>query len=172
MSRRIDEIAQWVEDKLIERVNLSKWFSLQLDEYIDIQGLSQLIVFVRYIWMNESHENFLCCESIIRGTSDEIFNTLNTYITKKGIEWSKCVGISTDGARAMCGRNSSVITKIHEINPNESWMHCNIHREALVSKSLSDDFRSILNTSVKIVNFIKAMPLQSRLFEKFLSSIH
>lgn len=66
----------------------------------------------------------------------------------------------------MCGRNSSVITKIREINPNVTWLHCNIHREVLVSKSLSDDFISVLNMSVKIVNFIKARPLQSCLFEK------
>jgi len=54
-------------------------------------------------------------------------------------------------------------------------MHCNIHREALVSKSLLDDFKSVLNMSVKIVNFIKARPLQSRLFEKLceeMDSIH
>jgi len=55
VSRRIDEISEWVENKQIERVKLSRWFSLQLDESTDIQGLSQMIVFVRYIWMNESH---------------------------------------------------------------------------------------------------------------------
>jgi len=43
------------------RFNLSKWFLLQLDESTDIQGLSQLIVFIRYIWMKEFHEDFLCC---------------------------------------------------------------------------------------------------------------
>lgn len=60
--------------------------SLQLDESTDIQGLSQLIVFVCYLWMNESHEDFLCCVSIIRGTNDEMFNTFNTYIRTKAIE--------------------------------------------------------------------------------------
>jgi len=60
-------------------------------------------------------------------------------------------------------------------NPNVPWMHCNIHKEALISKSLLDDFRSVLNTSVLIVNFIKARPLHSRLFEKLceeMDSIH
>lgn len=62
VSRRIDEMFQWVEDKQIERVNLSRWFSLQLFEFTGIGGLSQLInfnlkkliVFIRYIWMNKS----------------------------------------------------------------------------------------------------------------------
>jgi len=86
VSRRIDEISEWVEKKVIKKDNLSRWFSLQLDESADIQGLSQMIVFIRYIWMNESRKDFLCCEPIIQGTSDEIFNTLNTYITVKRIE--------------------------------------------------------------------------------------
>lgn len=68
--------------------------------------------------MNESHEDFLCCEPIIRSASDGMFKILNTYTTTKGIEWMKCVGLCTDGDCAMYDRNSSIITKIHEINPN------------------------------------------------------
>ena len=58
------------------------------------------------------------------------------------------------------------MTRILQLNPNASWTHCNLHRAALVSKHISDDFKNVLNTAVKIVNFIKTKPLQSRLFEK------
>ena len=78
----------------------------------------------------------------------------------------KCVGLCTDGARAMCGKNSSVVTRMLEVSPNALWTHCNIHREVLVSKHMPDNLKNVLNTSVKIVNFIKTRPLQSRLFEK------
>jgi len=109
----------------------------------------------------------LFCEPIIRDTSEEIFNTLNTYINKKGLDWEKCVGLCTDGARAMCGKNSSVVTRMLEVSPNTSWTHCNIHREVWMSKNLPDNLKMVLNTSVKIVNFIKTRPLQSQLFEKW-----
>lgn len=33
--------------------------------------------------MKESHEDFLCSKPIISGTSNEIFNILNTCITTK-----------------------------------------------------------------------------------------
>ncbi|XP_013788127.1 zinc finger BED domain-containing protein 5-like [Limulus polyphemus] len=65
----------------------------------------------------------------------------------------------------MCGKNSGLVTRILELNPNASWTHCNLHRAALVSKCTSDDFKNVLNTSIKIVN-LKSKPLQSRLFEK------
>jgi len=53
-----------------------------------------------------------------------------------------------------------------EVNLNALWNHCNIHMEVLVSKHMPDNFQSVLNTPVKIVNFIKTKPLQSRVFKK------
>lgn len=166
VERRINEMSQWTEDELIQRVRKSSFFSLQLDESTDVQGLCQLLVFIRYIWNNGPHKDMLFCEPIIRGTSEEIFNTLDSYVNKKGLDWVKCVGLCTDGARAMCGKNSSVVTRMLEVSPNALWTHCNIHREVLVSKHMPDNLKNVLNTSVKIVNFIKTRPLQSRLFEK------
>uniref|UniRef100_A0A0L8G9Z5 DUF4371 domain-containing protein n=1 Tax=Octopus bimaculoides TaxID=37653 RepID=A0A0L8G9Z5_OCTBM len=121
---------------------------------------------VKYIWNFKPHEDMFFCEPVSRSTSDEIFNTVDTYIRAKDLDWHKCFGICTDGAWAMCSRNSGVVTRILELNPNASWTHCNLHRAALVSKYISDNFENVLNTSVKIVNFIKSKPLQSRLFEK------
>lgn len=162
----IDEMSQWVEELLIQRVGESKFFSLQLDESTDVEGLCQLLVFIRYIWNNEAHEDMLCCEPIIRGTKEEIFKTLDTYIQKRGLDWMKCVGICTDGARAMCGKKSSVVTRLLEVCPNALWTHCNVHGEVLVTKSMSDNLKNVLSQSIKIVNFIKSRPLQSCLFEK------
>ncbi|XP_062565796.1 zinc finger BED domain-containing protein 5-like [Armigeres subalbatus] len=166
VARRIDEMSDWAEDQLVSRIQASTHFSLQLDESTDVEGLSQLIVFVRYFWNDNIHEEMLFCEPIMRGTSDEIFEKLNSFVKAKNLEWEKCVGVCTDGARAMCGRNSGVVTRILKLCPNASWTHCSLHREALVAKTLSDDFKNVLNTTVKIVNFVKTKPLQSRLFEK------
>lgn len=144
----------------------STHFALQLDESTDVEGLSQLMVFVRYFFKADVNEEMLFCEPIMRGTSKEIFDKLYTFIRAKGLEWGKCIGVCTDGARAMCGRNSGVVTKILKLSPNAAWTHCSLHREALVSRTLDDDFKNVLTTTVKIVNFVKTKPLQSRLFEK------
>ncbi|XP_003369171.1 zinc finger protein [Trichinella spiralis] len=165
-ARRIEDMAKWVEDQLISRVKGSKFFSLQLDESTDIQGLFQLIEFNRFVWNSQPHEDILFCEPIIQGTSEEIFETLDAYVKSKELDCDNCVGICTDGARAMCGKNSGVVTRVLKQSPNASWTHCSIHREAWVSKTISDDLKHVLNTAVKIINFIKSKPLRSRLFEK------
>ncbi|KRY27480.1 Zinc finger BED domain-containing protein 5 [Trichinella spiralis] len=82
-ARRIEDMAKWVEDQLISRVKGSKYFSLQLDESTDIQGLSQLIEFNRFVWNSQPHEDILFCEPIIQGTSEEIFETLDAYVKSK-----------------------------------------------------------------------------------------
>lgn len=166
VARRIDEMSQWVEEVLIQRVGESRFFSLLLDESTDVGGLCQLLVFVRYLWNNEPHEDMLCCLPIVQSAGEEIFQTLNSYVQKKGLDWMKCVGICTDGARVMCGKKSSVVTRVLEVCPNASWTHCNIHREALVSRSMSGNLQNVLNTSIKIVNCLKSKSLQPRLFEK------
>lgn len=175
VARRIDEMAEWAEDEILRRVVGSKYYTVQLDESTDVQGLSQLLVFVRYIWENDVHEDILFCKPISRGTSEEIFSSIDSYIKGKGLEWKNCVGICTDGARAMCGKNSSVVTRVLEKSPCALWTHCSLHREALVSKALPDDLKTVLNIAVKIVNYVKTRPLQARLFQKLceeMGSLH
>ncbi|KAL1229372.1 Zinc finger BED domain-containing protein [Trichinella spiralis] len=90
-ARRIEDMAKWVEDQLISRVKGSKFFSLQLDESTDIQGLFQLIEFNRFVWNSQPHEDILFCEPIIQGTSEEIFETLDAYVKSKELDCDNCV---------------------------------------------------------------------------------
>lgn len=82
------------------------------------------------------------------------------------MDWSKCVGITTDGARAMSGKFSGLAARVKEVMPSIPWFHCVIHKEALVVKKMSDKLKKTLDEAVKIVNFIKSRALNSRLFEK------
>jgi hypothetical protein len=45
----------------------------------------------------------------------------------------KCVGFCSDGARALTGRHSGVVSKVKEVTPDMNWVHCFIQREALAS---------------------------------------
>jgi hypothetical protein len=49
VARRIDEMSQWTEDQLIQRVGESKFFSLQLDGSTDVQVCTScLLSYVTY----------------------------------------------------------------------------------------------------------------------------
>ncbi|KAL4083682.1 hypothetical protein QTP88_028998 [Uroleucon formosanum] len=64
----------------------------------------------------------------------------------------------------MTGRLSGVATRIKKVAPLCKTIHCTIHRQALASKNMPKSLKLVLDSAVKIVNLIKARPLNSRLF--------
>lgn len=176
VSRRILVMANDVKETVIEQIKSSIFFALQMDESTDVTNFAQLMVYCRFLHGNEIKEDFLFCESLLSTTTSvEIFNKVNDFITKHGLDWLKCVGICSDGARAMTGKHGGVVTRIKAVAPECVFIHCSIHRQALAAKGMPDELRQILNDAVKVVNFIKSRALNSRLFRLLCSemgSIH
>ncbi|KAL4130632.1 hypothetical protein QTP88_008053 [Uroleucon formosanum] len=161
-----------VKEKLIDQVKNSDFFSIQLDESTDVSNYAQLMVYVRYVFQTVIKEDFLFCEALsTRTTADEIFKKLNHFFVENGLNWKKCVGFCSDGARAMTGKHGGVATKIKLVTENCTFIHCSIHREALIVKRMPEQFKLILQEAIKVVNFIKSRALQSRLFTKLYSEM-
>ncbi len=80
------------------------------------------------------------------------------------INWRDCIGVCTDGAAAMTGRQSRVVQRIKQVAPLAVSTHCFLHREALPTKEMEPSLHGVLVVAVKIVNFVKARATNSRLF--------
>lgn len=104
--RRIESMALNVKEKLIDQVKNSDFFSIQL-ESTDVSNYAQLMVYMRYVYQTFiKEEDFLFCEPLsTRTTADEIFKKLNNFLVENGLNWKKCVGFCSDGARAMTGKH-------------------------------------------------------------------
>jgi hypothetical protein len=114
---------------------------------------------------NDIHEDMLFSKTLpTRSTGEQILKALNEYMQEHEIDWKKCVGLCSDEARALTGRQSGVVAKVKGVAPDVTWTHCFIHREALAAKGTPSKFKTVLEDSVKIINFIKTRPLNSRLF--------
>ncbi|XP_071035334.1 protein FAM200A-like [Parasteatoda tepidariorum] len=66
----------------------------------------------------------------------------------------------------MTGRLSGLTARIKEVAPESEFTHCLIHREVLAGRKMSPEFNSVLIDVVKVINYIKAFALNSRLFEQ------
>ena len=65
---------------------------------------------------------------------------------------------------AAAGIQSGVIKRVKDKAPEVKWTHCFLHRQALVSKKMSEELHDTLDAVIKCVNYIKARPLNQRLF--------
>ncbi|GBL82374.1 Zinc finger BED domain-containing protein 5 [Araneus ventricosus] len=65
----------------------------------------------------------------------------------------------------MTGKVRGVVARIKNVAKNCNSTLCILHRYALVTKRISATFKSVLDEAVKIINFIKSKPLQSRIFK-------
>ncbi|KAK4876614.1 hypothetical protein RN001_009120 [Aquatica leii] len=142
-------------DTLLLQLRECNYFALQVDESTDIKNMAQLLVFIRFDYQSEVKEEFLFCKPLVSNTkAEDIFNVINEYIMKAGISWSK----------SMSGHLSGLGARIKKVAPECQSTHCVIHREALASKGMPANLKSVLTDSVKVINFIKARALNSRLF--------
>lgn len=165
ISRRITDMSEDVRCQLVARIQQVK-FAIQLDESTDIACAAQLLVYIRYCWEGEVLEDFLFCKSLPgRTTGEELFRVLEAFFEESGLAWTQCVSICTDGAAAMTGYKSGLVARIKKTAPHIVSTHCMIHREVLAAKNMNEDLSEVFSTCVKIVNFIKARPLNHRLFE-------
>ncbi|KAK7929863.1 hypothetical protein WMY93_006258 [Mugilogobius chulae] len=81
VTRRIDEISEDIEAQLIERITASPWYAIQVDESTDVDNRAVLLVFVRYVFQEDVHEDMLCALLLpTNTTASEIFSALNDYI--------------------------------------------------------------------------------------------
>ncbi len=142
-------------------------FALQVDESTDITGKAQLLACVRFENEGEIMEIFCCKELPETTKGHDAFNILSSYLESCGLSWNRCVGICTDGAPSMIGSVQGFVSRVKEKNPDQViTTHCFLHREVLVSKTIGDDLKQVLDITVNMVNFIKQRPLKSRLFAR------
>ena len=94
--------------------------------------------YVRYIDHDESDmkEDILSVSELpMHTTSSEVVKVLNGFIEERYLEWKNYVGVCTDGAVCLTGRNSGLVIKIKDMAGNNLLStHCYIHRQNLTSK--------------------------------------
>ena len=130
-------IASVLEDKLIEEVTTSPYFSIMVDESTDRALESHLITYVTYLaneGIGQSKTEFLNLSGIPNGTASSIFEAWKKTKIKYDLDQTHLVGLATDGATSMVGVHEGFATKLKREVLHLFRTHCIAHREALASK--------------------------------------
>jgi len=169
ISRRINIMAVDIEYQLIQKIKKSIFYGIQIDESTDINNEAILLIYIRYVDtdLNDINEEFLCCLNLPSFcTSEEIFKAILMYFDKNDLSISKCIGICTDGAAAMTRKFNGLVARIKQIAHKDIIStHCFIHREQLATKDMGENLFNVLNTCIKIINFIRSSAVNTRIFK-------
>lgn len=174
---RVCEIATDLRTQLSEKSRDFVAYSLAVDESTDMTDTAQLAIFLRGVDSNlHITEEILDIKSMHgTATGKDIFENVCQSITDMKLPWDKLVGLTTDGAPAMCGEKSGLVGRMRVKMQEENCVgeltvyHCIIHQESLCGKVLK--MEHVMNTVTQTINFIRAKGLNHRQFQSFLREI-
>ena len=173
ITRRVEEIGTDIKEQLNSDVEKYVSVSLALDESTDIGSTAQLLVFIRGVTedFQISEELFAMVSLKDRTRGSDLCDAVSDAIDKSNLQWSQLVGVTTDGAPSMTGKESGFVTLLRKKAMDNSGSdlihyHCIIHQEALVARVLN--MKDVMKIVVKCVNFIKKTGLNHRQFKTFL----
>ena len=165
IARHIDDMSADMESIVLEKMRIREicitaWWVYGHQWLCSTFGLCAFLV-GDAIW-----ENFLFCKALPgKTTGEEIFRIASKYLEQGGLTWENCISVCTDGAAAMVGRTEGFVSRVKERHLDVIVMHCLfLYREALVAKTLPADLAPVLEDVVRMINFVKARPLKSRIF--------
>ena len=157
VNNRIADIANHIFSQLIGQIqDIQCRISLQFDETTDIESISQLVAYVRFVKENTIVDEFLFCQEMKERTrAKDVFDVVNAFLREILIVWNKVGSVCTDGAPAMIGHLSGFVATPKQVAPHIVSNHCAIHKYALACKTLPLELKSVLDSVVKAVNFIR-----------------
>ena len=89
--------------QLLERINESPWYAIQVNESTDVDHEATSLVFVQCVFQEDVHEDVLYALFLpTNTTAAKLFKSLNDHISGN-LNWSFCVGTCMDGVAAMTG---------------------------------------------------------------------
>ncbi|KAH9363435.1 hypothetical protein HPB48_006029 [Haemaphysalis longicornis] len=121
-------LAPCLLEDLVKDIGASQ-YSLLIDESTDVANEKQLAVVVRYFStsLNKLVTTFLGLFTLEGSSAQQIAQGLLDFLTKVGLDFTRCLGIGTDGCNVMVGKNNSVYTHLRQKNENLVLVKCVCH---------------------------------------------
>jgi hypothetical protein len=137
-------LAHVVETELNAAVQQSEYFGLILDESTDITVKKKLAVCVRYVASGKMVTKFLSNIGIKDGKAESIVLSVQKLCAAREFVMGKLVGIGSDGASVMTGKESGVCVRLRRaFSPHSVAVHCLAHRLALAYSDAASDVRYV-----------------------------
>ncbi|CAI7787252.1 unnamed protein product [Closterium sp. NIES-54] len=127
-------LSTYLTNAQMDHINSSPFMGLQCDESTDRTRGKHMIVYMTFIKDRRVVTEFFTLLTVEKCDAASLFEVLMNHLRSAGVDVSKLVGISTDGASVMTGKDNGLVARIREHAPHLFSCHCIAHREALAVK--------------------------------------
>ncbi|KAK5868034.1 hypothetical protein PBY51_012481 [Eleginops maclovinus] len=142
--------AEDIRETLINNIKTAKFFTVLADESMDISGIEQLSLCVRYVSgegeSSEIREDFLGFCPLTQQDAKTIATVILRQLTEWGLHTEYLRGQGYDGASTMSGHVSGVQKRISDVHPRAMYTHCRSHALNLVVVHGCSDLPIVRNT--------------------------
>ena len=175
-----NEILQIMSHAIIRKITSSIrsaiHFAVIADESTDISGKQQLSISLRWVGTAfDVHEDFVGLYEMDHGADAKTITKMITdALLRLGLPISNLRGQGYDGASVMSGSISGVSTQIKAMERRAVYIHCCAHSLNLALQDATRSctlIRDALDFVREVVNFVKASPLRSRVFDELKADI-
>ena len=131
------------------------------DESTDVSVSQNLIIYVRYLVVNQASSrielvtSFLAIRSLFRANAESITREILDVLNEKKIPLDRLTGLATDGAAVMTGKKSGVVQRLKQIQPDIVSTHCIAHRLALSCGGAADKIPYLVKFQGLLNDFFK-----------------
>ncbi|CAI7855434.1 unnamed protein product [Closterium sp. NIES-54] len=120
--------------RAMDHINSSPFLGLQCDESTDRTSGKHMIVYLTFIKDRRVVTEFFTLLTVEKCDDASLFEVLMNHLRSAAVDVSKLVGISTDGASVMTGKDNRLVARIRVHALHLFSCHCIAHREALAVK--------------------------------------
>ena len=145
---------------ITSKIRSANFFSIMLDETVDVSNKEQCIFVVRWVDENfDIHEDVLGLYECERTTGDYLVLLIKDMLLRFNFSLAKIRGQNYDGAASMTGKNAGVKSKILKEEPRALFVHCYGHStnlaacDALKKTPIIKDGLEVCNELIKLIKY-------------------
>lgn len=169
-------LAPAIRHEIIEDICKHKsYYSLIVDKSTDVSVKKYLCIFVKY-FSESKHKlvtEFLGLIEVFSVTAHDLYEAVSSFLKKLNLDISKLIGIGTDGANNLCGKNRSLYTFLKKDSPNLQLIKCICHSLHICAEKASAE----LPASIKFLlretyNWFSISPKRRNEYSKIFNLIN
>ena len=169
-NRLIQIMALQLIRKIAEKIQMSPFVTVMIDETTDITNKEQVTIVIRRIDEDLGvHEEFLGLYTVSAIDAATLFGVVKDILCRLNLSWNKLRGQCYDGCSTMSGSRSGVAKRVQEEEPHAIFTHCYSHSLNLAandSVKRSTFMKASLETTHEITKLIKYSPRRDAIFHE------